>query len=189
MESLLTGSASSSNDAEVVAHMVSDTRADRRSSIFSTKSEKSNRTINSSPPKPESPHSFHKPSNSECTITMSPPKQCKYQPETAAKDVAFIDLSYQATNPTKSFTIRSIDLLIKQNPTIEIELSLLKKTVREHEDDIEHAKTVLEVEMHKKLWESFVKIEKLEKRLEGKIAIVCISLFLGAHRTIFAILR
>ena len=74
--------------------------------------------------------------------------------------------------PSESFAVRSIDFLVLQNPAIETGLKLLKKTIKEHEADIENSKHVLETEMHKKMWEACLKIKNLEKRLEGKTSIV-----------------
>ncbi|KAH6666044.1 hypothetical protein B0J14DRAFT_460843, partial [Halenospora varia] len=67
-----------------------------------------------------------------------------------------------------SFAIKSIDLLMNANPNLRAELSLIKKTVKDHEKEVMFARDELVDGTQKELWESMVKVAKLEENLSRK---------------------
>lgn len=119
------------------------------------------------------PVNAHKQRESDCTIEMPKPLTIKKSPrQPATQDQQLTRVSDASARSLNSFAIRSIDLLISQNPCLEVELNLLKRTIAERESDIENAKHAMETDMHRNLWDACLKIEKMEKRLEGKTAMV-----------------
>ena len=67
-----------------------------------------------------------------------------------------------------TFIATIIDKLIGENPRIRSELTLLKRTILEHEIQVQMNRKNAEAAMHEKLWETMTTVGKLEEDLKVK---------------------
>ncbi|CAL3973237.1 hypothetical protein PZA11_005528 [Diplocarpon coronariae] len=91
----------------------------------------------------------------------------RYIPDEVPANAPTPPLTFEES-ASQSFLACSIDLLIQQNPLIETDLTLLKKSLRDHETRFAATKAISDSTMHKKVWEAMMKVETLEKRVAGK---------------------
>jgi hypothetical protein len=72
----------------------------------------------------------------------------------------------------RSFSIRTINLIIQEHPELSSELTVLRNAIQEQESQMSESLSALETETHGKVFEAFKKIAKLEKHLEDKNAFI-----------------
>lgn len=72
----------------------------------------------------------------------------------------------------RSFSIRTINLIIEEHPELSSELGVLRDAIQEQENQMSDSLASLEADTHGKVFEAFKKIAKLEKHLEDKNAFI-----------------